>query len=269
MDDVLEHNESKVYLHTKTETEAHTVRTKRHKEKNSIWNCHSCDINFRYMEELKEHALETHQSNKFLQCRFCDFATNLNESLKRHENIHTKEKQFPCHMCSKVCFDISDLKSHMNSHTDINDSVVCDICSKQLKSSYHLKKHTRRKHTIKADTEEQEYICEICSSVLKEKTYLRRHMKNVHGDYNFMCLHCDKRFKSNTHLQEHEKLHLGLIETVFCNVCAFEVRGGERKLKSHMKTHTNENSSLRCDLCEYRFRSQIYLIQHLDIAHKR
>ena len=47
------------------------------------------------------------------------------------------------------------------------------------------------------------------------------------------------------------------------------MKEGERKLKSHMKTHTNENSSLRCDVCEYRFRSQIYLIQHLEIAHKR
>ena len=61
--DVVDDYESKVYLHTKTEMEAQSVRTKRHKEKNSIWNCPSCDINFRYMDELKEHALETHQSN--------------------------------------------------------------------------------------------------------------------------------------------------------------------------------------------------------------
>ena len=90
---------------TKVNTENENILTKiqkRHKSKKSTWQCYDCNINFKFMEELKEHAEQNHDLEKFLRCQFCEFRTTRNKSLKRHENIHTREVEYPCHICAKL-----------------------------------------------------------------------------------------------------------------------------------------------------------------------
>ena len=116
--------------------------------------------------------------------------------------------------------------------------------------------------------ETEEFICEICSAVSRNRIYLKRHMKNVHSGYRFMCSMCDKKFKRNSHLKEHELFHIGENPTTKCQVCAFVMKGDRKsRVENHMETHNNKNL-LKCDKCEFYFRSQMYLIQHVEIHHK-
>ena len=231
------------------------------------WVCHVCDMTFRFIEELRKHALESHQSLNFLKCKYCDFETNTNQHLKRHENIHTKEKQFPCDECSKLFLELGDMKKHKSSHSDTL-SVKCDLCDKTLKSTFYLSRHKKLMHNkLEGENEDKKFLCELCSSELRTKDYLRRHMKKVHSGYLFMCSHCDKKFKTKGHSKEHEEIHTGDIKYTECTVCGFTTRDLKRDIERHMKTHYNTNS-LKCDKCDYHFRSQMYLIDHDRIAHQ-
>ena len=234
------------------------------------WGRHTCNVcqsQFRYLYQVKEHAQELHQATKFLKCEFCDFETHTPRNLKRHENAHTKAIQYPCDGCDKTFNDQNDLNTHLTTH-DTTGPVQCNICEKSFKNNFRLKKHNLLRHKMSGPiSEDEEYICEICSSVFKTNRYLARHIKNVHCEHQFMCSLCDKKFKRKSHLNEHERYHRGESKTTKCEVCGFLIKGESPvRVKKHMETHYNKNST-KCDKCNYYFRNQIYLIDHMEISH--
>ena len=124
------------------------------------WVCHICNRSFRFIEVLRKHAIGIHQTLKFLKCQYCDFETSVNRSLKRHENIHTKEVHFPCDECDKSFLDDRNLKVHKTSHSP--GPVKCDLCEKSLKSTFRLRKHKSLMHR-EENQEIGQFHCEVCS----------------------------------------------------------------------------------------------------------
>ena len=182
-------------------------------------------------------------------------------------NIHTKEIQYPCDECEKICYDVLSLRKHKTTHiVEFNSN--CSECDKSFKSAFHLKRHATRIHRKVVDSiDKNQYMCDICSSVFQLKEYLKRHNKNVHSGLLFFCSFCEKSFKKNVSLKEHEADHKGNMKTMECKVCCLVLKGSRKGIMDrHMKTHSNL-SSVKCDQCEYHFRSQMSLIRHIGLSH--
>ena len=226
------------------------------------WTCHICSMSFNFVNGLQEHTRNNHETANFLKCQYCDFETNSNRNLKRHENNHTKPNQFACDECGKTYSDKGDLKKHKTSHAG---PVQCDLCDKTVKSTFRLSRHISSMHGD--DAESGKFICEVCSSTLRTKEYLKRHMKNVHCGYSFMCSICDKKFKTKYHLTQHEEYHSDDTRTTECKVCGTIIKGErKRTIEIHMETHSKTNY-MKCEKCEYYFRWQTNLIKHNQMYH--
>ena len=228
-------------------------------------HCTHCDKQFDEFHLLTKHLTETHsEENKFkFKCEYCPWKAATKKSHERHEHVHTKDMIFSCDICSSSFKGFGRFKRHKQTHLDSN-LVGCELCKKKLKSTFTLERHIRIKH--KPEAENAEYICELCSARLKTKLKLRLHIKRVHASRSFMCAFCDKCFKTKGHLTEHEALH-GDNASTECTICGFKMRNSRRNIRSHMKTHYKIDS-LKCEKCEYYFRSQSYLLEHDTIAHK-
>ena len=214
-------------------------------------------------EIVKNHCNEVPiEEDKFIfKCEYCPWKTITKTNLERHVHKHTRTVQFECEKCGRKLKGLGRIERHKNSHNNTN-IVKCNHCNKKLKSDYHLERHMKIKHTIKSE----KFMCDICSTVLKTKEYLRRHQQKVHTGYNFMCSACEKKFKTKANLTEHEKLHGEDISTD-CHICGFKMRNVKKNVKSHMKTHFKVDS-LKCDKCEYHFRTQSFLLKHDEIMHQ-
>ena len=66
----------------------------------------------------------------------------------------------------------------------------CEICDKEFKNKYILKKHFNITHNL-----EKEYQCNICKKVFNGQSQLTLHIKFVHENKkNHKCDSCGKAF---------------------------------------------------------------------------
>ena len=74
----------------------------------------------------------------------------------------------------------------------------CRYCHKYFATKDELANHRKTQHGI-------EHVCSVCSKTFKAKSHLEIHM-TVHSDTRkFKCLECDKCYKTNSALYNHQK----------------------------------------------------------------
>ena len=142
--------------------------------------CEDCDKGFSTKQELKLHE-RSHTGEKPCQCGKCNKSFANVQALFTHTLILKKnsiemkygDKPYQCELCSKSYRSKSALINHTNlSHIGIDNSVICDSCSKVLSNAYSLMVH-RRKHTY-----ERPYKCQNCNFSFFTKHHLQRHLVN-------------------------------------------------------------------------------------------
>ena len=245
-------------------------RNKHLGENKAKWTCHVCEKSFRFIRLMRKHFVNDHENLNCFKCKYCGFETKNNASLMKHENTHTKERVYLCEECDKRYHDRSDLIKHKASHAG---SVQCDLCEKSVKSTFYLKRHMRKMHSITKG--EESFVCDVCPSSFKLKEYLTRHVKKVHCEYSYLCAMCEKKFKTKYHLTQHELQHTGEFKTSACNLCGIILKGNGIKrrmnfhLESHSKKHPVTGYNIQCEYCEYYFRGQTNLVQHKLIHHSQ
>ena len=87
-------------------------------------------------------------------------------------------------------------------------TLKCDICDKEFKTNYGLKKHFNITHNL-----EKEYQCNICQKVFKIQSQLTVHMKVHETKKKQKCESCDscgKAFYQSWILKRHiDSVHNG------------------------------------------------------------
>ena len=82
--------------------------------------CETCDLNFSDRFSHLQHTCPNTDKVKerlALPSQEDEFRRSQKDDLKKHEKIHTDEKQFKCHQCDMSFNCLEELKEHTKTHT--------------------------------------------------------------------------------------------------------------------------------------------------------
>ena len=151
----------------------------------------------------------------------------------------------------------------MNTDTKYSQNFRCKICSKDFHfsttkflnhlkthvSSQNLKNKTRKvyKDTMKKDHTKKKYECDICQKDFRGNDTLRNHNLSVHQNIkSFQCDLCNQFFTQKVHVQKHKlKVHEN-VKGLECGLCdrKFNQRG-------NLNIHVKKVSIIRSSLIAY------------------
>ena len=168
-----------------------------------------------------------HSDSMDHQCSTCGKKFNVDRVLKKHiEQVHGKE-DMKCKICNKGFSNIAAVEGHEQRHNKF---------------------------------EFLEIQCDLCPKLVREE-YLQNHKKK-HRSQDRTCSLCEKVFKTNDELKNHELIHTERKRIFECKVCDAKMHS-MRLLKSHSLIHTTETPfSCPIENCDRRFNNCGSLSHH-------
>jgi len=186
------------------------------------------------------------------------------KSLLYSKQLKKKKKCFRCLDCQKIFNSPSDIKRHLETHSDVK-AFKCIHCE-----TVFSRKDTLERHLL-VHSNFQAFQCTMCDSAFSQKNGLERHVYTNH-DPNFKpqkCLVCSREFKEKNTLTAHLRTHTG--EKPFkCDICG-KTFSHKTRLKSHIavihegKTIIRTEKSQICQICSATFKSRAGFNQHLKL----
>ncbi|XP_040565072.1 uncharacterized protein [Lepeophtheirus salmonis] len=204
----------------------------------SVFPCPHCSKKFTLNKLLSRHLRVVHSTNPEYQCLICLHRCRSKSELTIHVRIHTKEKPYPCHICSKFFAQTSQLNDHLiNVHnesitpTKKGCSNVCEICGLKLGSRVAVRRHIKihQKPDVKemsdiedeeededdddeeellGDEEKKSFECIFCKKRFSQKSHLSVHEQGTHqGLRHNMCPYCGKTFSAASNMKKHLLIH--------------------------------------------------------------
>ncbi|XP_049704108.2 transcription factor Ouib [Helicoverpa armigera] len=266
-------------------------------------DCRLCSEKIDDLEIFKKHITSVHGkklypvTNEFLKfrlsmdnliCTECNSTFPYFDVLKKHMIVHFGT--YICDVCGACFLERNSLRTHIKSHTKVEESFPCEICGKNLKSKYsrylhvatiHEKKPTvncykceasflsyalRNRHLIEVHGDKRTFACKLCDKVYNRRKTLMEHNRRNHLKvYRHQCDLCDQRFYLPSRLKEHMATHTG--ERNFrCEFCD-KSYPRLQSLQEHVRSHNNERR-YKCDICNSTFTQNGSLKNHVKSHHQ-
>lgn len=194
------------------------------------------------------------------------------------------QKRYRCNQCGKPSVSLASIKNHMlYLHLQEDQPSICDICNKEFKSKFKLKRHMfvhklhdcpecsrkfskaemwvhrSEKHGVKIPT------CGVCGYRSERSDQVVEHQRRVHlQEKNVACPECDMKFYNEAYLKMHMVRHTAAkeFECKFCNKMFRRLHD----LKRHVKIHTGDKRKV-CHVCGERFVQKASLTHHMVKHH--
>ncbi|KAL0812110.1 hypothetical protein ABMA28_009490 [Loxostege sticticalis] len=131
-------------------TTSHRKKKKQRRVSRKPMNCHQCGKHFETQAACMKHHQAEHPKTSFFApterhiCEICG-ASLAPGSVAMHQNIHSREKVFPCGTCSRSFHSSIGLKRHAVTHTG-EKPFGCTLCDKKFTQSNSMKLHYRTFH---------------------------------------------------------------------------------------------------------------------------
>ena len=228
------------------------------------------------------------------ECIFCGaILQTKNDHVKHYQDNHCEKgfQTLKCTKCAKCFKDMSSLTSHIRrahigkEDTEKPEGQVCSECGKRLSTPKLLSKHMKTVHRGLKPIK-----CELCDKNFRENYGLKRHVKEVHKVGNVgekmsdepikphnlssNCPVCDKSVKKlNWHLRMTHGVDKNLVPTFskfkhHCEVCGKPFRD-KCNLERHIPScHKMVDDGRKCHLCGKIFQSKTNKETHIKDIHE-
>lgn len=207
--------------------------------------CLICEMRFFTKLELIKHSKARHNL----------LEDDLKENIIKDEGDETIEEEtlIECDICGEAVNDFLYNSHQINFHQESLAELF-----------FHDSEIKEKKADEKDIDEEQSYVCSICSKDLKSKMSLTKHIKNVHKNKEGNnCHYCRKEV---INIKEHyERKHYYLQYT--CNICYRKFRF-QKILDKHIRfNHVKDQEIIDgeyiCDYCGKVSSTKANLIKHI------
>ena len=199
----------------------------------------------------------------------CRYSCYRKCQLNIHTLHHLNKRQFICEECDKQFNNNSHLYIHKSSVHSTDKTFVCNQinCNKTFKSKVLLTQHKRRHFSVKS------FGCNKCDKRFQSNSQLNNHKNSVHSNVRpFVCPQsdCNKRFKRSNALYDHKiRFHTRIKRhKCFHNNCdkSFVTPG---ELKRHIRHKHSTEIPFKCDLryCNFSCKSRGNLFNHKKTFH--
>lgn len=157
--------------------------------------------------ELQKHIKTLHTDTE-MQCKYCEFKTNIRVSLTQHMLRHKNAETIHCDYagCKYKTFYDGAMDKHRRKHADQGVKLQCSQCPFQTMNKYILKYHEEAHETGK-----KRYMCDQCDYATILPANLVQHKYKHSTEKRFKCEVCPFATKYNTSLRFHvRKKHCDL-----------------------------------------------------------
>ncbi|XP_017351751.1 zinc finger protein 236 isoform X1 [Ictalurus punctatus] len=184
-------------------------------------------------------------------------------------NLNTQGQQFPAVVCEEGSSvqPANRIQQVTPQSEETKVANQCFYCNMAFRSAAVLRRHWRIAHG-----KERCYICSVCNKAFKRQTHLKEH-EFVHTNGPslssqkprvFKCFSCDKAFAKPSQLERHIRTHTG--ERPYkCEQCdkAFNQKSA---LHIHTVKHTGEKP-YKCEVCSISFTQKSNMKLHMKRSH--
>ena len=176
-----------------------------------------------------------------------DLNNELDSDIKFDENdVKLEENDIKLEENEEEETNIIPIKS-----SEIVGALICEVCSKSLKSMKNLQKHMR----IHLNSS---FCCLDCGKIFDIKKKLTDHGRSHKTK---QCSKCDKSV-SKINIAKHEQTCQGPVQMLQCDLCPFQT-----KHANCLKKHKSKHSGHICELCGYVAKFAYRLKDHIIRCH--
>lgn len=232
-----------------------------------------CEYTAVTRNELKEHGIKEHQTDKMFQCSFCDFTSAHPTSIKEHSTrLHgqefvkrkrrskktikrtfdkdfdiTDDGKYQCPFCPHASLERGNLLLHIRTIHELKKKFRCPLCDFSCVQKGALLAHVKSVHQKIKD-----HKCSQCDYKTAYFYNLRAHIKKHHGEQKYKCDQCPKTFGYKPNLVSHIKYeHEGVrkMNEFVCQKCDF-LTFDKNEMSNHKRKEHPKNSKKKIDGCE-------------------
>ena len=247
----------KVITNTTKRRHVEKHRHERRKEKSkldSLFHCAKCDFKTEREGCLKKHNTNKHSYN-LIYCDFCSFNTPNETKLELH-NI----KEHSMLRCDRCDYE-TKFKDKMNYHQTLMHDLQCTVCSFTTKSPTHLKKHNNLIHGEFITCDHILGGIGPCGAVSETMAIWFEHRK-THKLTLHECLECDFISTNKGDISPHITF---VHKSASCSFCKDRFSSGAL-LEKHM-FDIHKDSLLCCEECTFYTSHKRTLRSHLKLFH--
>ena len=235
-----------------------------HSEQKTV-QCEFCAKEIKY-SYINKHVADMHShSNHKIQCTKCGKVLSNKTNLRVHtERVHTEHYTVNCEHCGKT-IKSTTIKWHVREmHEKDNRLAQCQQCGKQLSNRTNLKLHMNTVHTSAPTV-----VCEYCTKFIKS-TNIKSHVKEMHDNYvDTPCPVCEKIFPRRKAMTDHMRnIHSNTSKepVVVCEYCSKSIKS--TNIKSHVKEMHDNYVDTPCPECGRIFPRRKAMTDHLRNIHR-
>jgi hypothetical protein len=223
-------------------------------------NCTICHRDLKSVEALDDHVKTVHSENRAkFECEICNFAYSTEGNLKAHyTKIHRKSlnnsvkvrTKHACSICSRTFGSSRELAAHEKLLTDNSKGVLCDVCGFLFVTSATLTRHYKANHPHVPAPLSTSFSAAALGT----------------------CSVCQRTFRNNKALKDHEKLHTNGSNVFACAVCSFSYAKSAELKKHYRNKHpqtqlpefpaSSTSTKFYCSICTRDFKSQTDFNKH-------
>ncbi|KRT83770.1 zinc-finger associated domain containing protein, partial [Oryctes borbonicus] len=199
-------------------------------------------------------------------CSLCNKTFQNFLLLRKHLQMHIRNKKYICEVCGYVTMRKSYLTDHMETHS-LNKPYKCNFCSKSFRCRSTFSRHKR------IHTNPKQVVCEMCGQKFTDRGTLKTHILLLHiKSRNFKCIVCGQTFPLKAtlekHLRRHQQKEGATTKNFKCTECDMQYFDKSSLKRHYLIKHSGEYSKYKCQLCYKEYTTKKNLDKHISVHHK-